>query len=265
MPGSLAVTTAYFAALDARRAAGLSVADHPFRGEIELRNKEGAGIWTEIIVTPLVDGEGRMTELAGVTRDIRERKAYEAKLHEAQEATEAANRALQVANSELQRLATTDRLTGIRNRHYFEEVMTAEIERAARYGVPLSLLLFDIDLFKAINDTYGHLVGDQVLVDLTRRISDHLRAVDVLARWGGEEFMVLLPHTRGEDAFKLAEELRQLVAGEPFPVVGQVTSSFGVAAFRPHEARGLWLKRVDDALYAAKAGGRNRVCMAEPV
>jgi diguanylate cyclase (GGDEF)-like protein len=205
-----------------------------------------------------------MTELAGVTRDIRERKGYEAQLHQAREAAEIANRALLAANTELQRLATTDRLTGIWNRLHFDEAAVAEIERAARYGEPLSLLIFDIDHFKTINDTHGHLVGDQVLVELTQRVRQHLRTADVLARWGGEEFVVLLPHTRGEDAVKLAEKLRRLVAGAPFPEVGQVTSSFGVAEFRPHETTDLWLTRVDDALYAAKAGGRNRVCLAAP-
>jgi diguanylate cyclase (GGDEF)-like protein len=128
----------------------------------------------------------------------------------------------------------------------------------------LSLLLFDIDHFKTINDTHGHLAGDQVLVELTRRVRQHLRTGDLLARWGGEEFVVLLPHTRGEDALELAEKLRHLIAGEPFPAAGQVTSSFGVAEFRPHETSDLWLTRVDGALYAAKAGGRNRVCLAEP-
>jgi diguanylate cyclase (GGDEF)-like protein len=205
-----------------------------------------------------------MTELTGVTRDIRERKGYEAELHQAREAAEIANRALLAANTELQRLAATDRLTGIWNRLHFDEAAVTEIERAARYGEPLSLVLFDIDHFKAINDTRGHLVGDQVLVELTQRVRQHLRTGDLLARWGGEEFVVLLSHTRGEDAAKLAEKLRGLIAGEPFPEVGRVTSSFGVAEFRPHETSDLWLTRVDDALYAAKAGGRNRVCLAEP-
>ena len=135
-------------------------------------------------MTPLVDDAGRLLEFAGVTRDIRERKVYEAQLHQAREAAETANRALQSANGELQRLATTDRLTGTWNRAYFDEVAAQETAREARYGEPLSLLLFDVDHFKAINDTHGHLVGDQVLIELTRRVRDQLRAIDVLARWG---------------------------------------------------------------------------------
>ena len=229
-----------------------------------VRRRDGSHFWAEISLSLcLIDGHSR---LLATTRDISQRKAAEEALQQARAAAEAANRELQAANRELQRLATTDSLTGVWNRHHFEEALTAEIRRVARYRKqPLSLMLFDLDHFKEINDTHGHPVGDQVLIALTRRIQDQVRAVDVLARWGGEEFMVLLPHTRGEDAVKLAEKLRQLVAGEPFPEVGQVTSSFGVAEYRPQETSAQWLKRVDDALYAAKAGGRNRVCLAEAV
>ena len=271
MPGSLAVALDYFVGLDERLAAGQPVAEYVFRNEIELRAKDGTGIWTEIIANPLVDEAGRMVELAGVTRDIRERKRYEAELQQAREATETANRALQSANAELQRLASTDRLTGIWNRAHFEHAVETEINRAKRYGEPLSLLLFDIDHFKVINDTYGHLVGDQVLIDLTRRVGDRLRAMDVLARWGGEEFVVLMPHCGAVEAMRVAEKLRALVQARPFATVGQVTSSFGVAVFQPaddldtwlkraDDDLDTWLKRADDALYAAKAAGRNQVC-----
>ena len=261
MPESLVVAMAYFASLDEHSAAGRPLTDFPFRGEIELRTKEGTGIWTEIIVNPLVDDEGRLLEFAGVTRDIRERKHHEAQLQQAREAAEAANRALQSANDELHRLATTDRLTGIWNRAHFDEVAAQETARAARYGEPLSLLLFDIDYFKAINDTHGHLIGDQVLIELTRRVAEHLRANDVLARWGGEEFVVMLPHCAAAEALRVAEKLRALVQAQPFALVGQVTASFGVADFRPTDNLDTWLKRADDALYAAKAAGRNQVCL----
>ncbi len=258
-PASWAIVQAGLATARANVQAGRPV---DFRAELEELRKDGSIVWTDVRATGIYGSDGRFIELLGVTRDISERKRYEAELQQARGAAEAANQALQAANTELQHLATTDRLTGLWNRHYFEEAVAAEIRRVARYSEqPLSLLLFDIDHFKSINDTHGHLVGDQVLIALTHRVRQHLRATDVLARWGGEEFVVLLPHTGGEEAVRLAEKLRQLVAGEPFPEVGQVTSSFGVAEFRPGETCDLWLKRVDDALYAAKTAGRNRVSM----
>lgn len=260
-PASWAIVQAGLTTARAKVQAGLPV---DFRAELEELRKDGSIVWTDVRATGIYGRDGRFIELLGVTRDISERKRYEAELNQAREAAETANRALQGANTELQHLATTDRLTGIWNRLYFDEAVDAEIERANRYGEPLSLLLFDIDHFKAINDTHGHLLGDQVLIELTRRVRQHLRSGDVLARWGGEEFVALLPHTRAEDALHLAEKLRGLIAEEPFPAVGQVTSSFGVAQFQPSETIDLLLTRVDDALYAAKDGGRNQVRLAPP-
>jgi diguanylate cyclase (GGDEF)-like protein/PAS domain S-box-containing protein len=195
--------------------------------------------------------------------DISERKRFEAELVQARDAAEAANRALQQANAELQRLAVTDHLTGVWNRAYFEAAVEAEIARVARYGAPVSLLLLDIDHFKAINDTHGHLVGDRILIELTGLIGDHLREVDVLARWGGEEFAILMPHCGAGEALHAAEKLRVLVADHAFHEVGAVTVSIGVAELQPRESDNAWLKRADDALYAAKAGGRNRVCRSD--
>ena len=212
-------------------------------------------------MTPLVDVEGQLLEFAGVTRDIRERKHYESQLRQARDAAESANRALQSANGELHRLATTDRLTGIWNRLYFEDAASMEIERVSRHDEPLSLLIFDIDHFKQINDTHGHLIGDQVLIELTRRVGRQLRSNDVLARWGGEEFVVMLPYCDATQALAVAEKLRALMQAQPFDQVGQVTSSFGVADFRPGDGLDRWLKRADDGLYAAKTAGRNRVCL----
>lgn len=150
-------------------------------------------------------------------------------------------------------------LTGISNRRHFEQAVATAVARAARYGEPLALLMFDLDHFKAINDTHGHLVGDRVLIELTRLAHAHLRAADVLARWGGEEFVVLLAHCQLDEARQLAEKLRLLIANHPFATVGNVTSSFGVTEYRPAETADAWLTRTDEALYRAKTAGRNRV------
>ncbi len=192
--------------------------------------------------------------------DRTDRKRTEIELMQARDAAEQANRALQAANQELHRLATTDQLTEIWNRRHFEESVGIETARARRYSEALSLILFDIDHFKLINDTHGHQAGDKVLVTLAARVRAHLRQGDLMARWGGEEFVVLLPRCPAPDARQLAEALRRVIEAEPFPVVGRVTSSFGVSAYRLGEGHDAWFKRVDDALYAAKTEGRNRVC-----
>ena len=165
----------------------------------------------------------------------------------------------EAVNAELKRLATTDTLTGVYNRRYFEDVIAVEVKRAGRYGDAVSLLLLDIDHFKSINDVHGHLVGDQILIGLTARVGEHLRSTDVLARWGGEEFVVLLPHTNVLQALPLAEKLRALIAETPFPVAGRVTASFGISEYHAPETIHAWMKRADEALYQAKALGRNRV------
>jgi diguanylate cyclase (GGDEF)-like protein len=119
--------------------------------------------------------------------------------------------------------------------------------------------MFDIDHFKTINDTWGHLVGDQVLIELVRVVSRHVRTADVLARWGGEEFVILLPQSRLDQAQQLAEKLRRLISETPFDPVGRITSSFGVTEYHPPETADAWLDRADRALYRAKTDGRNRV------
>ncbi|MDD5365827.1 MAG: diguanylate cyclase [Gallionellaceae bacterium] len=163
------------------------------------------------------------------------------------------------AEEEIHLLATTDSLTGLINRREFTTILSREVERAKRYGVPMSLLMYDLDFFKRVNDTYGHDVGDQVLQEVTRLVRQNTRAADVLARWGGEEFMVLMPESGLPAAREAAEKLRLAIAGHPFDRIGQLTVSFGATEFAVRDDLNSLLKRVDDALYRAKAQGRNRV------
>ena len=163
----------------------------------------------------------------------------------------------------LQRLATTDDLTGAYNRRQFGEVIKYEIHRAIRYMDTLSLIMFDLDHFKRINDTYGHNAGDEVLKTVADRVKDNIRVTDIFARVGGEEFTILVPATGLEGAKVVADKLRQSIESHAFETVGIVTASFGVAEFsRDEKSEGL-IKRSDNALYAAKANGRNRVVIAE--
>lgn len=243
--------------------------------EIRGLRKDGTVFPIEIAITELWSGGRR--HFVGVLRDITARKQAEAALHKAREELEQRveertadlthiNAALQQEiearahmQVELERLATTDTLTGIRNRRAFDEQLALEVNRARRYGTPLALVLIDIDHFKRINDRYGHQIGDRVLVELAGVVGSRLRASEVFARWGGEEFIVLAPNTSADDAVHLAEEIRARVAAHEFPGVGQVTVSLGVTEYAPDDTSDSLWKRADTALYRAKAGGRDRV------
>jgi diguanylate cyclase (GGDEF)-like protein len=166
---------------------------------------------------------------------------------------------LEKALSRLEELATTDQLTGAYNRRKFEEIASEEIKRADRYELPLSLIAFDIDFFKRVNDVFGHLNGDMVLRDVTAMVRGDIRESDALVRWGGEEFIVLSPETGLDEAVEQAEKIRRKIAAHRFGEVGSITVSLGVAGYRAGEEIDSLIKRADDALYSAKSNGRNRV------
>jgi len=175
-------------------------------------------------------------------------------------------RSLRQANAENLRLSITDALTGTFNRRYLMDQLRRELERSQRYNHPLSLMLCDVDHFKRINDTYGHQVGDEVLINFARSLSSSLRDTDWVARYGGEEFVVVLPETRIVDARLAAERCRVQLAAEPFQV-GElqvpVTASFGVSGWEPGMTADTLLDKLiaaaDSGVYASKEGGRNRV------
>ncbi|QDH67067.1 GGDEF domain-containing protein [Pseudomonas azotoformans] len=166
---------------------------------------------------------------------------------------------LKRVEEELRALSITDSLTGIHNRRYFQDRLRAEMARLNRTSGTLSVIMLDIDHFKRINDQHGHAVGDGVLQELCRRISQRLRRTDVFCRLGGEEFMVLCPNTDGEQAYGLAMELWQSLRNLPMEPVGIVTASFGVASWRVDEGIDGLLLRADSAVYVAKQAGRDRV------
>ncbi|MBI5922086.1 MAG: diguanylate cyclase [Betaproteobacteria bacterium] len=156
-------------------------------------------------------------------------------------------------------LATTDSLTGINNRWRFSKVFGEEAEMKRRSKAPMALVLFDVDHFKHINDTAGHLVGDEVLKALTSLVKREIRATEFFARWGGEEFVLLLRDDGCEAAIAVAEKLRNLIASQDFPGVGKVTCSFGVTAWQQDDSETSLVARADKALFEAKKGGRNQV------
>jgi diguanylate cyclase (GGDEF)-like protein/PAS domain S-box-containing protein len=209
----------------------------PAHGE-QLAMTDGRTLERDYLPIP---GDGALLGHMWLYRDITGRKTLEA---------------------ELQHQATHDRLTGTRNRLRLEELLEREQNRSERYGTPFALVMFDIDHFKRVNDTYGHDTGDAILRELTRLVEGCLRPPDTLARWGGEEFMVMLPETDRDGATELAQRLRRAVAEHTFSGPGEVTISLGVAEHHADQPVKVTLKAVDDALYRAKGAGRNRVEVA---
>lgn len=164
--------------------------------------------------------------------------------------------------NKLEEKASFDFLTKLYNRRKFNSFLEYEISKANRYGEQhLSLLLVDIDYFKNVNDKYGHLVGDYILQEISKILTICSRDTDIVARWGGEEFVLMLPQTNIEQAFFVAEKLRATIEKHKFDDVTHITCSIGVSQFHKNEEKDTLFKRVDEALYKAKKAGRNRVEM----
>ena len=235
-PDSARQVTEYFTALYAAMAAG----EVPpiYHGEREYYRKDGSIMLGELQVIPQVDDNGNVVQILGVTRDVSDRRHFE---------------------DELNRLAVTDPLTGVWNRRQGDRLFVADLAEARRSGNAVSLLMVDIDGFKKVNDTHGHQVGDQVLVTISQILNDQLRSSDILARWGGDEFVILLPQCTSADAAVIAEKLRERVSATEIDGLGPLTVSIGVAEMNTDDDRDSLLRWADIAMYRAKSGGRNAV------
>lgn len=161
--------------------------------------------------------------------------------------------------------ADTDPLTGLENRRKTVRILAHEFDRAVRYGRPLSLVIFDIDHFKRVNDNFGHPVGDEVLKAVARRIKRKMRISDHLGRWGGEEFILICPETDEAGATRIAERMRRAIKQRSMGRVGRVTASFGVSAYRGNGDYESLIEQADHFLYVAKQGGRDCVMSAHAV
>jgi diguanylate cyclase (GGDEF)-like protein len=171
----------------------------------------------------------------------------------------AKNKELDGKNQALEVLSMTDRLTGISNRRKIEQALQSELLRAKRYRTPYSVILIDVDMFKRVNDNFGHPAGDAVLVRFAGILKALIRETDMAGRWGGEEFIIVCPESDLPVAAALAERLRVEIADNDFPPIGALTASFGVAAYRPGDEVHSLVHRADKALYKAKKAGRNAV------
>lgn len=168
---------------------------------------------------------------------------------------------LHIANQSLHTQSITDKLTQLHNRNELDSRISEEVATAGNFHVPLSIILVDLDHFKQVNDRHGHLVGDKVLVHVSKLLRATVRNADIVGRWGGEEFMVIAPRTTVQDAQKLAERLRAALVQQQLPDISPHTASFGVTQLVGHESVSDFINRADKALYQAKEQGRNRVCV----
>jgi diguanylate cyclase (GGDEF)-like protein/PAS domain S-box-containing protein len=205
-----------------------------WHGEIKNRAKDGSAYWVAVNIEPKFDAQGVITGYTAIRQDITDRKRVE-------------------------ELSVRDPLTQLFNRLRLNEVLQLEGERATRYGSALGVVLLDVDHFKRINDSFGHPAGDRVLLGIAQHLAARVRHVDVLGRWGGEEFMVICAGTDLMGAARLAEDLRASLHSRGFDAVGQVTCSLGVAACRQGDTAASLVQRADEVLYRAKACGRDRV------
>ena len=237
-------------------------------GAIQVLNKAAGAFQPEdeALLTALAAQAAVAIDNADLYRKLHELNlSLEQKVQERTADLVRANERLSVLNRELEESAITDSLTQVFNRRHFMERLRQEVKRAHRYGTPVSLLLFDIDHFKLVNDTYGHQAGDAVLAGVAETIKSRLRETDLLARYGGEEFCLIATAMGQGEAVLLADRMRQLIAAAAHPCGGRpvaVTVSIGVGAWRPsmHENFEELIRQADQALYRAKTEGRNRVC-----
>jgi diguanylate cyclase (GGDEF)-like protein/PAS domain S-box-containing protein len=235
-----------------------------WHGELVNRRKDGALYFEEETITPVLDEHGNVKNFIAIKMDITKRKEREEELRLAREKLELANLELRFAFEHEQHLAHTDPLTGVNNRRYLFELAEHEFDVARRYQQPLSVILFDLDHFKSINDTFGHSTGDKMLEYVTQAACAQLRDVDLIGRYGGEEFVIVLPMTGAQQAYLLAERIRAGVDAlriETDKGTAAVTLSIGVAEMLHVPLDGSvenMLHRADEAMYAAKKNGRNR-------
>ncbi len=231
-----------------RRAMAYAV-NVPSEGDLEFRiiRKDGSPRWVAAVSNPIYDKDGNPCGIRSSIRDLSVQKKLE---------------------EELQSLASTDSLTGTLNRRAFLEKANEEVYRSARYDKPMTVAMFDLDHFKQVNDTYGHNTGDRCIVMLTDLVQTAIRQSDLFARFGGEEFVLLLPETELAPALQLCERLRRKVESRPVETDGdpiKITVSVGVADFQQNRTLEEIIAQADAALYTAKRNGRNQVAYGSTV
>ena len=213
----------------------------------------------EVNSRAIKDENGNSINLVSIIRDVTQKVILEELLEAREKQYKELAKELERKNISLSERVSIDNLTGIKNRYYFDERIKEEVDLAKRQKVSFSLLLFDLDHFKLVNDNFGHDIGDKVLKRVTDAVSKIIRSYDIFARWGGEEFVVLMPNTTEAEAVLAAEKIRKAVEDIIHPDIEKITISIGIAIWEVDDDVDQIFVKADKALYTAKNQGRNRV------
>jgi len=218
--------------------------ERAFSGEIVQYRVQLEDVWFETILSP-IEEKGVIIEVAGSSYDVTDKVKYQEEIER--------------LNEELRDLLLTDKLTSLSNRRKLDTVLEYEILQSARYSRNLSIIFFDIDDFKGINDSYGHIIGDEVLEKVSEITKSNVRDTDTPGRWGGEEFLIICPETCVEKAKVIAERIRQRIESSTYKTGFKVTASFGVSELKSGMKKTTFVAQADQLMYKAKQNGKNRV------
>jgi diguanylate cyclase (GGDEF)-like protein/PAS domain S-box-containing protein len=230
--------------------------------EKHMLDDSGYRYWITTIL-PVVCKENGVTRIFGISKET-------TKIHDAKRALQRYNETLEKkvmertaelnkALKDMEELAVTDKLTKLYNRHRIDEALDIEITKSERYGTHFGVLILDIDNFKMVNDNYGHYAGDVVLKEFADILSRYVRESDTLGRWGGEEFVIIVPDSNKDSILHFAQRLREIIQEYKFDVVGNITASIGTTLYINNDTPESLISRADSALYQSKNSGRNCV------
>lgn len=211
--------------------------------------------WNTTII-PIIDNENDFIRIFGISKEITQLKRLNESL---EQEVKKRTKDLENALVQIKQISITDKLTGLYNRHYIDSVLDNMQKMLNRYDTNYALILLDIDDFKDVNDTYGHNIGDMVLKDFSTLLKNSIRETDILGRWGGEEFLLIVPNATKDSIFILANNLKDKIQEYDFKDVSKLTASFGVSILQKDDEVSSFFTRVDKSLYQAKKNGKNRV------